>query len=176
MAAANFGGMEITGPWTIRSIESSDQIFLRRMLYMAIYVPPGEPPLLESIVEQPELEHYVLDFGARFGDMGVLAVIDDEPVAACWLRLFSAVDPGYGYVSDDVPELSIAVVPQARGRGLGTALIESALSVAAEADFERVSLSVDGRSAALALYERLGFEHVGWEGTSMTMTRPSLGL
>lgn len=146
------------------------------MLHAAIYVPEGDTPPPESAVEQPELAHYVDGFGDRFGDIGIVAVSDDGPVGACWLRLFSADDPGYGFVAADVPELSVAVVPERRGTGLGTEMIEAVLRAAADADFERVSLSVDQRSPALNLYERLGFEHVGWEGTSMTMTRPSLGF
>lgn len=146
------------------------------MLHTALYVPEGEEPFPASVVDHPPLLHYVAGFGDRFGDIAKLARVDEDSVGACWLRLFSAADPGYGFVAADVPELTLAVVPDMRGLGLGTALIESVLHVAAEHDFERVSLSVDERSPALALYERLGFEHVGWEGTSMTMTRPSLGL
>lgn len=165
-----------TDGWEIRALGPDDVGFLKRMLHAAIFVPDGEPEPDESIVDDPGLAHYVIGFGERFGDLGAIAHVGHEPVGACWLRLFPDDAPGYGFVAADVPELSIAVVEGRRDRGLGTELIESTLRMASEVDFELVSLSVDERSPALGLYERLGFEHVGWEGTSMTMVRPSLGF
>lgn len=162
--------------WSIRRLEPGDHAFLRRMLHAAVHVPDGESAPPESIVDDPALARYVADFGERPGDIGVVAHTDDEPVGACWIRLFSSDEPGYGFVADDVPELSVAVVESMRRRGLGTEMIEAVMRLASDADFELVSLSVAERSPAVALYERLGFEHVGWEGTSMTMVRPSLGL
>lgn len=146
------------------------------MLYEALYVREGEDALPESVLDEPELRHYVEDFGERPLDLGVVGLDGARPVGACWLRAFSRDDPGYGYVADDVPELAMAVVEEVRSRGLGTMLIEAVLRQAAEQEVELVSLSVDARSPALRFYERLGFEHVGWEGTSMTMVRPTTGV
>ena len=47
------------------------------------------------------------------------------PVGAAWLRFFPADDPGYGFVSADVPELSIGVAVLWRGRGIGRALLRA---------------------------------------------------
>jgi GNAT superfamily N-acetyltransferase len=145
--------------------------FLRRMLYEAVYVHEGEDPIPESIVDEPELSRYVADFGDRTGDLGLVALDGDEPVGACWLRIFPGEESGYGWVADGVPELTIALIGEARRQGLGTALIEEVLEIARTQGVERVSLSVDRRSPARRLYERLGFEPVGGEGTSMTMLR-----
>lgn len=57
------------------------------------------------------------------------------------------------------------VVPQARGRGLGLALLEAALAhIRARHGMRLVTLTVsDGNQAAIALYERAGFKAFGIE-------------
>ena len=157
--------------WSLRSAVPDDAAFLRSMLFEALYVPGGEDPFPQSILDEPAIRHYVADFGSWPGDVGVIGLEDGRPVGACWLRAFAGDDPGYGWVADEVPELTIAVVDDMRGRGLGTLLIETVLQKAAAQGVERISLSVDPRSPAFRLYERLGFEQVGRSGTSVTMLR-----
>ena len=54
------------------------------------------------------------------------------------------------------------VDPAARGRGVGSALVEAVLAWARGRGFVRVSLWVtEGNSAAIALYERMGFAMTG---------------
>jgi ribosomal protein S18 acetylase RimI-like enzyme len=60
--------------------------------------------------------------------------------------------PGTSHVAQ------IAVDPQARGRGLGRHLLDSAMSAAAAAGYARMTLLVAASNhAALSLYERSGF-------------------
>ncbi len=56
------------------------------------------------------------------------SIARDEPVGAAWLRRFTAAEPGYGYVADDVPELSIGVFPEFRGQKVGTLLMGSIIA------------------------------------------------
>lgn len=163
------------GRWSVRPAEVGDETFLRQMLHLALYVPDGAA-LPESVLDEPQLRHYFAGFGQQEGDLGVIAVDSQDGeapvgVGACWLRRFPPDHPGYGWVAPDVPELSIAVIPEARGHGLGTGLIESVLETAAARGVERVSLSVDPRSPAHRLYRRLGFERVGEADTSITMVK-----
>ena len=157
--------------FAVRTALSSDVSFLREMLHLALYVHDGEPPFPESVLDEPQLRHYFEGFGGQPGDLGVVAVDGVRPVGACWLRVFERDDPGYGWVDDDVPELTVAVREGARDRGLGTRLIETVIRRAAARGTTRVSLSVDPRSPALRLYERLGFAQAGREGTSITLVR-----
>jgi GNAT superfamily N-acetyltransferase len=137
------------------------------MVYEALYVPAGHPPLPESVLDQPDVSQYYRGFGRRIGDVGRIAETrGGEPVGAAWARQFTSTDPGYGFVDDHTPELSIAVLPAHRGRGLGTTLL---LDVFAEVP--RSSLSVDRRNPARRLYERLGFEVVAANGDTLTMLR-----
>ena len=77
---------------------------------------------------------------------------------------------GYGFVDERTPELAIAVVPNARGKGVGAALLGALLDRARAEGYETISLSVDRNNAgAIGLYERYGFERVGEEDDSVTM-------
>ena len=86
-----------------------------------------------------------------------------------WYRLFKTKEPGYGFVDERTPELSIAVVPSRRGRGFGDELLRALLEQARKDGFQQVSLSVEPYNPALRLYERHGFEKVGESGGSWTM-------
>jgi hypothetical protein len=46
---------------------------------------------------------------AALGDGGVDRDRGREPIGAAWWRFLAAQDPGYGFVADDVPELSLSV-------------------------------------------------------------------
>src|SRR5512145_3133456 len=141
------------------------------MLYQAIYVRPGETPPARSILDQPELAHYARGWG-RPGDLGLLAeATDGRPVGAAWLRLFDAQEPGYGFVNDRTPELSIALLPVARGQGTGSCLMTALLEQARAAGHRAISLSVSPDNPALHLYRRLGFVTVGQAGGSLTMLK-----
>ena len=68
------------------------------------------------------------------------------------------------------PELAIAVVPSARGKGVGSALIDALLERARGDGYPSISLSVDRNNAgAIELYARHGFERVGEQADSVTM-------
>ena len=112
---------------------------------------------------------YVKAWG-RPGDTAVIAIDKGFPVGAAWYRLFGRDRPGYGFVDEQTPELAIAVVPSARGQGVGTALLEALLREARAAGYPAISLSVDRTNAgAIELYERHGFERVAEDEDSVTM-------
>lgn len=155
---------------TFRVAEPCDELILRDMLYLAVFVPPGSPPPDYSVVAQPELARYVDRWGRR-GDEGVIATASSgQAVGAAWLRLWSEQDHGYGFVDALTPELSVAVRPEARGVGIGTQLLRRLLRPADES-YDRVSLSVSVQNPAVRLYERLGFRSAAVDRASMTMLR-----
>ena len=102
---------------TIRKIESSDIGILKEMLYHAIFVPEGTPRPDKSIVDRPELKRYIIDW-QHPEDIGFVAVADGQAIGAAWARRWSSDSPGYGFVDEHTPELSIAVLPDYRGQGL----------------------------------------------------------
>ena len=149
----------------VRRGGAQDLRFLRDMLHHAYYWKERAP---EDTGPGP-VALYVKAWG-RPGDAAVIALDAGFPVGAAWYRLFARERRGYGFVDERTPELAIAVVPNARGKGVGAALLEALLGRARAEGYETISLSVDRNNAgAIGLYERHGFERVGEEDDSVTM-------
>ena len=140
-----------------------DVPFLRDMLHHAYYWRENAPEM-----EDLPVSRYVLGWGRR-GDAAVIAIDDYWPVGAAWYRLFSRDEPGYGFVDEKTPEISIAVVPNKRGSGHGSQLLDALIERAREDGYKALSLSVEPDNPALHLYERMGFRKVGETGGSWTM-------
>ena len=155
----------------IRPLTAVDEPFLWEMLYQAIHIPEGVTPPERDIVYQPELAKYVRDWG-RPGDYGFVAIdtANNCSVGAAWLRLWTQENKGYGYVDNATPELSIAVLPEYRGKGIGSRLL-TRLIEAAQIRYSAISLSVSPDNPALRLYQRFGFEEIDRCGTSLTMLK-----
>ena len=156
--------------YIIRPLEPSDEPFLWEMLYQAIYVPTGTTPLPREIIYQPELAKYVQDWTTN--DIGLIAISESNqtPVGATWIRLFNMNNPGYGYINDETPELSIAVLPEYRNQGIGTRLILNLLEIVKDI-YPAISLSVSSDNPAFRLYQHLGFEVVSQSDNSVTMKK-----
>jgi ribosomal protein S18 acetylase RimI-like enzyme len=115
------------------------------------------------------LERYVAGWGRR-GDDALVAIDEFQPVGAAWFRLFEADEPGYGFVDENTPELTIAIVPSRRGKGLGEQLLVSLLDRAREEGYARISLSVEADNPAIRLYEQHGFTRVGDRAGALVMS------
>jgi ribosomal protein S18 acetylase RimI-like enzyme len=135
---------------TYRPLTLDDELMVWQMLRYAAH-----ESSVESIQQQPYLARYALNWG-RDGDVGCVALGNIKPIGAAWLRLWLEEDKGFGYVSDEIPELAIAVVPDFRGQGVGTELLRQILE-AAKTKYSAVSLSVRANNPAMGLYERTGF-------------------
>lgn len=160
--------MSTSREFEVRPLTASDQPFLWEMLYQSLYVREGEPPFERGILDDPEIAKYVRDWG-RVNDSGFVAVDEDNrPVGAIWLRLLKGEERGFGYVDERTPELGMAVLPEYRGQGIGTALLSRLIEAAGDV-YEHLSLSVAAGNRAIDLYRRAGFEVVGREGDSITM-------
>jgi ribosomal protein S18 acetylase RimI-like enzyme len=145
----------------IRAAGPQDVRFLRDMLRHAYYWRMSESGDLP-------VARYVLNWG-RPGDEGLVALDDANPVGAAWFRLFSREEAGFGFVDEETPELTIAVVPSRRGKGFGHELMTGLLERARRAGYDALSLSVAKTSPAISLYERYGFRRVGEKDDALTM-------
>jgi ribosomal protein S18 acetylase RimI-like enzyme len=148
----------------IRSGGAGDLRFLRDMLHHAYYwrvQDPGTGPGPVAL--------YVKGWGRR-GDTAVVALVDGFPVGAAWYRLFRASQPGFGFIDERTPELAAAVVPSARGQGIGGSLLDALLERARAQGHPALSLCVDRENAAaIHVYERHGFARVSESDDSVTM-------
>jgi len=148
----------------VRRGGAQDVRFLRDMLHHAYYWKERKPDSGPGPVQL-----YVKAWG-RPGDTAVIALVDGFPVGAAWFRLFRETSPGYGFVDEQTPELAVAVVPNARGKGVGSALLAALLERAGADGHKALSLSVDRHNAgAIALYEQFGFVRVAESADSYTL-------
>jgi ribosomal protein S18 acetylase RimI-like enzyme len=148
---------------TIRRGGQQDVPFMRDMLRHAYYWRWADPELLDLPVGR-----YVERWG-RPGDTVLVEIDRFQPVGAAWYRLFKAAEPGYGFVDEQTPELTIAVVPSCRGKGYGAELLTALLDRARADGYERISLSVMPDSPAVHLYTRHGFETAAERGGANVM-------
>ena len=140
-----------------------DLPFLRDMLHHAYY-------WRETLPEELDLPvlRYVKGWGRR-GDTALVAVEGASRVGAAWHRLFRRDEPGYGFIDESIPEVTMAVVPSRRGRGTGSALLAALIDRTREEGFPALSLSVEDSEPQVAFYERHGFERVQKVGNAWTM-------
>jgi GNAT superfamily N-acetyltransferase len=139
----------------IREGGNQDVRFLRDMLRHAYY--------WRSRDTEFPITRYVTAWG-RPGDRCLIALDHFHPVGAAWYRLYKEKEPGFGFVDEQTPELTIGVVPSQRGKGIGSELLDALLDRARVEGFERISLSVERTSPAVHLYESRGFRPVRSDG------------
>ena len=123
---------------------------------------------MSEAASQPNHALYVESWG-RSGDVGVIAEVGGVPAGAVWWRRFTDERHGYGFIEEEVPEVSIAVVRESRGHGVGTALLEALIERARGERLRALSLSVEVDNPALRLYRRVGFTAVEAVGNALTM-------
>lgn len=152
-------------PVTVRPATLTDEPFLWEMLYQALYVPEGQLPFPRDIVHQPEISQYVQHWG-KPTDLGFIAMVANQPIGAIWIRQINA----YGFIDEETPELSMALLPDYRGQGIGTSLLNELLA-SARSQYKTISLSVSLDNPAKRLYERAGFVMISAAGSSITMKK-----
>ena len=150
----------------IRPGESQDVTFLRDMVRHTGLDRSG----VTIDEEPPPLSRYVVGWG-RAGDAALIALdqLTLVAVGAAWYRLFSAAEPGYGFVDESTPELTVAVVPSRRGQGIGQALLSAIVEHARAGGFAAISMSAVRDDAVVGLFEQNGFRQVREHGTAVIM-------
>lgn len=143
-----------------RQLTAADQDIIWQLLSYAAH-----EPSVETTKSQECCIPYAQDFGTRPGDFGVLATAQHEynecVVGGAWIRLLGTHGMATGDNEKDIPELALAVVPNYRGKGIGSKLLTEFLTLAKQEEISEISLScrIDNQ-AAMKLYERHGFEKI----------------
>ncbi len=153
----------------IREIKPHEIPFLREMMYQAIFIPEGKERPERTILAEPEIKQYIVGFG-REGDKCFVALDNETLIGAIWVRYFSEAQKAYGFVSEEYPELVIAIDEKYRGKGIGTSLLSKMLDYFEKAGLPGISLSVDIINPARKLYLKFGFVDVEIEkGTAIML-------
>lgn len=143
--------------YKIRKISEDEYSILADFLYEAIFIPEGVPSLPRDIIQKPELQVYLTDFGKRAGDMGLVAEVDDKIAGAVWVRVMN----DYGHIDNDTPSFAISLYKEYRNQGIGTAMMKEMLSLLKRSGYKRASLAVQKANYAVKMYKDVGFEIVG---------------
>ncbi len=110
--------------YKIRKIEYSEYYMLEDFLYEAIFIPEGAAKPPRDIIDRPELQVYLTDFGKKKGDIGFVAEVDNRAAGAVWVRIMN----DYGHIDDETPSFAISLYENYRNHGIGTALMRKMLN------------------------------------------------
>ena len=143
--------------YKIRKIKEAEYSVLSDFLYEAIFIPEGVKSPPREIIEQPELQVYISDFGKHKGDCCLVAELDKRIIGAVWVRIMN----DYGHIDDETPSFAISLYPEYRNHGIGTALMKSMLKLLKAENYKQASLAVQKANYAVKMYKNVGFEIVG---------------
>ena len=148
--------MRLNMDYKIRTILDREESLLQDFLYEAIFVPEGMSAPPKSIINQPELQIYIADFGKREDDIGLVAEVNKKAVGAVWVRIMD----DYGHIDNDTPSFAISLYKEYRGLGIGTALMKEMLRILKDRGYKQASLAVQKANYAVQMYQKTGFEIV----------------
>lgn len=110
----------------------------------------------KTLSEIPKLSIYEAFYGFTTKDLGLYALVDNQIAGAAWIRRLNSDHDSNGYINDATPILIATVLPEYRGKGIGSAMLDQ-LFIEASALHEQISLSILADSPAIRFYERHGF-------------------
>ena len=123
--------------YRIREIRENEYCILSEFLYEAIFIPEGTEKPPKSIIEQPELQVYIADFG-KSDDWCLVAEVKEKIVGAVWVRIMN----DYGHIDDETPSFAISLYEEYRNMGIGTVLMRDMLEFLKNKGYKQTSLSV----------------------------------
>ena len=139
--------------YNIRKIREDEYKLLEDFIYEAIFIPESVEPPPKTIINQPDLQVYIKDFGKEKDDICFVAEADDKVVGAVWVRDMH----DYGHIADGVPSFAISLYKQYRNFGIGTQLMITMLAELKKRGYERTSLAVQKANYAVRMYKKVGF-------------------
>ena len=142
--------------YSIRELRQDEIRVLDTFLYEAIFIPEGVPAPSKDIINQPELQVYIKNFGQDKGDLCLVAQVADEIVGAVWVRIMN----DYGHIDDETPSFAISLLKEYRNYGIGTELMKKMLMKLKTQGYKQASLAVQKMNYAVRMYKNVGFEIV----------------
>lgn len=142
--------------YTIREIKETEYSLLENFLYEAIFVPEGVEPPPKSIVNTPDLQVYIENFGSQTHDKALVTEINHKVIGAVWIRIMH----DYGHIDNKTPSFAISLYKEYRGLGIGTEMMKQMLKVLKNFGYRQASLAVQKANYAVKMYQNIGFEIV----------------
>lgn len=142
--------------YTIREMRTDEYPLLDDFLYQAIFQPDTTNLAPKSIINKPELQVYIKDFGKQENDYCFCAEVDNRVMGAVWVRNIN----GYGSIDDVTVEFAFSVFDEYQNMGIGTALMKKMLEHLKELNYQKASLAVQKENYAVRMYKKVGFEIV----------------
>ena len=113
--------------------------------------PEGVPVPSKDIINKPDLQVYVKDFGENKGDLCLVAQVADEIVGAVWVRIMN----DYGHIDNETPSFAISLLKEYRNYGIGTELMKQMLTKLKLEGYKQASLSVQKMNYAVRMYRKI---------------------
>lgn len=162
MISEDRGDRAGSGAVTLREATDADYDFMRR-LYHAVreeemkQFPFTDVQKVVFLNEQfaAQFEHYRIHYPSCERN---IVELDGQPIGRLWIDEWK----------DQIRVVDIAFMPDHRGGGIGTRLLQGVLDRGAAAG-KPVSIHVERFNPALRLYERLGFQEVDTNGIYFLM-------
>ena len=142
--------------YSIRELKKEGIKVLDTFLYNAIFIPEGVSAPSKDIINQPELQVYIKDFGKNKDDLCLVAQVEDKIVGAVWVRIMN----DYGHIDNETPSLAISLLKEYRNFGIGTELMKQMLMKLKYQGYKQTSLSVQKINYAVRMYRKVGFKIV----------------
>ena len=140
--------------YKIRQPKEDEYVLLNDFIYEAIYISEGKEAPPKSIINQPDIQVYISDFGKQKDDYCFIAEVDEKIVGAVWVRIMN----DYGHIDNETPSFAISLYKEYRGCGIGTALMKQMLSSLKQMGYKKASLAVQKENYALKMYLKVGFK------------------
>ncbi len=142
---------------TLRVADVADEPLIRSLFktaHAADFAAILAPPMLDKLLDQ-QFHAQAVGYGRQFPDaVSFVIARDQEPIGRVILQ---ALNQGWHIID-------ILLLPAARGRGTGSAVINAVARAAREGGKQELTLSVLASNAgARRLYARLGFVETGGE-------------
>jgi GNAT superfamily N-acetyltransferase len=144
-------------------VTASDERFLRGLFESTHPEVAGWPVEVRTLFLTQQFEAQQTGWSSAYpGSEHALILADGEPVGRIWAY----------WSADECVLVDLAVVPERRGEGIGTELVQTLL---ARADRERVPVRGHverWHEAATSFFTRLGFRESGGDEIFRTLERP----
>lgn len=151
------GSDRAAGAVTLRPATDADYDFMRRLYHAGRaeemqHFPFDEAQKTAFLDSQfaAQYEHYRIHYPTCERN---LIERDGQPIGRLWIDEWK----------EELRLVDIALLPESRGSGIGTKLLEDVLARGTAAG-KPVTIHVEGFNPALRLYQRLGFQHVDTNG------------